>query len=375
LAERDRNGQAMRITGIDLDAVDVNGQHHWVFVHVRTDEGVDGLGELNPSALRRAVLAALKEIERKVLGQDPRQIERLTALLKPRSEYRPAVHALSAFEQGLWDILGKSLDAPVHALLGGRCRDSIPVYANVTRAALEGTPEDFVRQATGAIRDGHTAVKIAPFDTRFGTGTTLIEHGLECVHAVRDAIGPDIDLLLDCYGLFTLEEARSIADGLRGIDLYWLEEPVGESDLQGYRQIRKESGRRTAGGERAMLIEGFWPLFDPEAMDVVMPDVTIAGGIGELKKIASIAESRGQLTAPHGPFGPVAVAAHVQVMASHPGFLVLEYAWGQVPWREVLVSPRERVVDGRIDIADRPGLGLRLDPDVVEAHRADPYAQ
>ncbi len=364
----------MRITGIDLDAVDVNGQHHWVFVHVRTDEGVDGLGELNPSAPRSAVLSALKEIEREVMGEDPRQIERLTARLKPRPEDRPAVHALCAFEQGLWDILGKWLDAPVHALLGGRCRDSIPVYANVTRAALDGTPEDFVRQAMGAVGDGHTAVKIAPFDGRFGAGNTLIDHGLQCVHAVRDAIGPDIDLLLDCYGRFSLEEARRIVDGLRGVDLYWLEEPVGERDLDGYRQIRRESGWRIAGGERAMLIEGFWPLFDAEAMEVIMPDVTIAGGMGELKKIASIAESRGQLTAPHGPFGPVTVAAHVQIMASHPGFLILEYAWGQVPWREGLVSPAERVVNGRLDIPDRPGLGLSLTPGVVEAYRVDPIA-
>ncbi len=365
----------MRITGIDLDAVDVNGQHHWVFVHVRTDEGVDGLGELNPSAPRGAVLSALKEIEAEVLGSDPRQIERLSARLKPRPDDRPAVHALCAFEQGLWDILGKWLDAPVHALLGGRCRDSIPVYANVTRAALEGTPDDFVRQATGAVGDGHTAVKIAPFDGRFGAGNVLIDHGLQCVHAVREAIGPDIDLLLDCYGRFSLDEARRIVDGLRGTDLYWLEEPVGERDLEGYRQIRSESGYRIAGGERDMLIEGFWPHFDTEVMDVIMPDVTIAGGISELKKIAAIAESRGQLVAPHGPFGPVTVAAHVQIMASHPGFLVLEYAWGQVPWRERLVSPSERVVDGRIEIPDRPGLGLSLAPGVVAANRTDQSVQ
>ena len=365
----------MRITEIDLDAVHVNGQHHWVFVHVRTDEGVDGLGELNPSAPRAAVLGALKEIEHAVLGQDPRQIERLTARLKPQPDDRPAVHALCAFEQGLWDILGKWLGAPVHALLGGRCRDSIPVYANVTRAALAGTPDDFVRQTAGAVRDGHTAVKIAPFDSRFGTGTSLIDHGLRCVHAVRDAIGPDVDLLLDCYGRFTLEEARRIVDGLRDVDLYWLEEPVGERDLDGYRKIKRETGWRIAGGERAMHIEGFWPLFDAEVMDVIMPDVTIAGGIGELKKIASIAESRGQLTAPHGPFSPVTVAAHVQIMASHPGFLILEYAWGQAPWREGLVSPGERVVNGCIVIPDSPGLGLILDPDVVDEHRTEPTAQ
>ena len=121
-----------------------------------------------------------------------------------------------------------------------------------------------------------------------------------------------------------------------------------------------------------MLITGFWPLFDTEVMDVIMPDVTIAGGISELKKIAAIAESRGQQTAPHGPFGPVTVAAHIQIMASHPGFLILEYAWGQVPWRTKLVSPWEQVVDGHINIPDRPGLGLQLVPETVDEHFANP---
>ncbi len=362
----------MRIRGIDLDAVDVNGRHHWVFVHVQTDEGLSGLGELNPSAPRDAVLRALAEIERTVLGKDPRRIEQLFASLKPNPKDRPAVHALCAFEQGLWDIVGKWLGVPVHALLGGACRDRIPVYANVTRAALDGTPDDFARQAASAVGDGHTAVKIAPFDSRFGAGDALIDHGLQCVYAVREAIGPDVDLLLDCYGRFSLKEARRVADGLRGLDLYWLEEPVEDWNLDGYRQIKKETGWRIAGGERAMLVEGFWPLFDTDVMDVVMPDVTIAGGIGELKKIAAIAECRGQWTAPHGPFGPVTVAAHVQIMASHPRFLILEYAWGQVPWREDLVTPAERIVDGCIEVSKRPGLGLSLAPGALEAHRADP---
>ena len=362
----------MRITGIDLDAVDVNRQHHWLFVHVRTDEGVDGLGELNPSAPRLAVLKALKEIERDIIGKDPRQIERLVRNSYSSPDYRTSIYALCAVEQCLWDILGKWLEVPIYSFFGGKCHDSIRVYANVTRAALEGTPDDFVQQAKGAIKDGHTAVKIAPFNKRFGAGNALIEHGLQCINAVHEAIGPDVDLLVDCYGIFTLDEARRIVDGVRHIELYWLEEPVRENDLVGYKQIKKETEWRIAGGERAMLITGFWPLFDTEVMDVIMPDVTIAGGVSELKKIAAIAESRGQQTAPHGPFGPVTVAAHIQIMASHPGFLILEYAWGQVPWRTKLVSPWEQVVDGHINIPDRPGLGLQLVPETVDEHFANP---
>ncbi len=363
----------MQITNFNVKAVDVNGQNHWVFLKVLTDEGIDGVGEINPSAPRRDVLNALKILENRVMGQDPRQIEYLIMKLQPTLKGRATIHALSAFEQCLWDILGKCLNTPIYTLLGGKFRDSIPVYANITRAAKQGTAEDFVNQATKAVEAGHWAIKIAPFDKRFGTGSALIDHGLHCVHSVQEAIGSEIKVLLDCYGLFSLDEARQIIKSVSNINLYWLEEPLPDSDIDGYRQLKKETNLRIAGGERAMLINGFWPLLNTNIMDVIMPDVTVAGGISELKKIASIASHRGVLTSPHGPFGPVAIAAHVQIMASHPAFLILEYAWGQVPWRERLIFPQEQIDRGHISVSDRPGLGVHLDPKIIERQWTAPH--
>jgi galactonate dehydratase len=121
-----------------------------------------------------------------------------------------------------------------------------------------------------------------------------------------------------------------------------------------------------------MYREGFWPVLDQHLMDIIMPDVTIIGGISELKKVAAMAEARNIPTAPHGPFGPVTIASGVQAMATHPEFLILEYAWGEVPWRHDLLLPSEQIVNGRIKVPDRPGLGVELNPEAVKKYRANP---
>lgn len=361
----------MKITDIDIITIQVNPRETWVFVHVDTDADLRGLGELNPSAPRAECMAAIGEFAEFFIGQDPRRIAHLVASCAPTLLDRVGIHALSALEQAFWDILGKSLDTPIYTLLGGRCRDQIHLYANITRATFELTPEAFVRSAQGAVADGFDAVKIAPFSGGPGLidDVALAANGIECARAVRCAIGPDIDLLLDCYGIFTIDVALHIADALADINLFWLEEPVAEDDYAGYLRIKAQTGLRLAGGERFMLRQGFWDLMARDAVDVVMPDVGIVGGIAELDKVASMAEGRGMVTAPHGPFGPVTVAAGAQVMAAHTGFLILEYAWGLNDWRPNLTIPSEAVADGSLLLSDRPGLGLELNPDTVEQYR------
>jgi galactonate dehydratase len=361
----------MKITDIDIITIQVNRRETWVFVHVDTDVGLRGLGELNPSAPRAECLAAVRQFAEIFIGQDPRRIAYLTASCGPTLLDRNGIHALSALEQALWDILGKSLNVPIHALLGGRCRDQIHLYANITRATSELTPEAFVRRAQGAVADGFDAVKIAPFSGGPGPidDFAVAADGIECARAVRRAIGPDIDLLLDCYGLFTIDVALKIAAALDDINLFWLEEPVAADDYAAYLRLKAQTGLRLAGGERFMLRQGFWNLMAHNAVDVIMPDVGIVGGIAELDKVASMAEGRGMVTAPHGPFGPVTVAAGAQVMAAHTGFLILEYAWGLNDWRPALTIPSEVVTNGSLLLSDRPGLGLELNPDTVEQYR------
>ncbi len=361
----------MKITHLELDTVQVNERETWVFVQVHTDAGLTGLGELNPSAPRSLCTEAVHRLSRRLLGRDPRRITSLYADLRGEVSDLVGVRALSALEQCLWDLLGQSLQAPIHVLMGGTCHDAIRLYANITRATPSRTPEAFARNAVGATADGFTAVKLAPFAG--GRPIDRIDHleeSLECVRAVRRAVGPDVDIMLDCYGLFTATAALDIVDALAGVDLYWLEEPVERDDLEGYLQVKAHCPAQLAGGEVYEFLDGFWPALDRRAFDIAMPDVGVVGGISELDRVASAAESRGIRISPHGPFGPVTLAASAQVMATHPGFLTLEYPWGLNDWRAGLVEPAERIEGSYYQLPDRPGLGAALNREVLAAHRA-----
>ena len=361
----------MKIEKIDIDGVRVRKGSSWVFVQIHTEEELVGLGELNPSAPREECISELRRMGTYALGKDPRHTEAFVAGLEPAALGRCGVHALAAFEQALWDILGQSLGVPVYQLLGGKCRDEQRLYANITRATDGLEPEGFVKSAKGALADGFDAVKIAPFalGENAGERAANIERGIECARAVRAAIGAEVDLLLDCYGIYRVDEGMRIARAMEEVGLFWLEEPVGDDDIAGYQKMRAESGFTIAGGERMQLRQGFWTMLERQMMDIIMPDVTIVGGIGELKKVAALAEARGIAVSPHGPFSPVTVVTGLQAIGAHPQCPILEYAWREVPWRERLVIPQEKVVDSRMRLPEGPGLGVRLNMDVVEEQR------
>ena len=361
----------MKITHLEMEIVRVNERETWVFVLMHTDAGLTGLGELNPSAPRRACIDVLHRQGQRLVGRDPRRINALYAELRGELSDSVGARSLSALDQCLWDLLGQSLKAPIHALQGGDCRDAIRLYANITRATPSRTPEAFARSAAGAVGDGFTAVKLAPFaGKRPIDRIDRLEESLECVRAVRRAVGPDVEVMLDCYGLFTAGAALDLIEALAGADLYWLEEPVGRNDLEGYLEVKARCPVPLAGGEDYEFLDGFLPALERRVFDIAMPDVGVVGGISELDRVASAAESRGMRIAPHGPFGPVTLAASAQVMATHPGFLTMEYPWGLNDWRADLVEPAERVEGSYYSLPDRPGLGVALNPTVLAAHRA-----
>ena len=362
----------MKITRIDLEIVRVTERVDWTFVHIETDTGIRGLGELNPSVRRSDALGQVHQLADALIGSDPRRIEENLALFDPTALDSCGFRALSALDQALWDILGKSLNAPIHALLGGACRDEIRLYANINRATRKDrSPEGFARNAAAAVKDGFDAVKLAPFDgmPRGIDRAQDAQSGIDALRAVRQAIGPEVDLLVDCHSHFTVKGALEVADALTEIDLYWFEEPIPGNDIDGYLEVKARCGLPIAGGESRRHRRGFWEVLDRGALDIAMPDVTIVGGITELKKVAALAEARGIPTAPHGPFGPVTTIASVHTMAAHPAFSILEYAWGETPWRHELIAPGEKIVNGRIAIPQAPGLGIELDPQTVAAHR------
>ncbi len=362
----------MRIENVEFHTVRVSPLVDWTFVQVLTDDGLSGLGELNPSVRRGGRLPLARKMADSLVGRDPRRIRQIVDGFRPAELDAAGVRVLSGLEQALWDLLGKSLQAPVHALLGGACRREVRVYANINRATRpDRSPEAFARNAAAAVRDGHDAVKLAPFDglPPAVDGVGPAGAGIDCLRAVRDTIGPGVDLLVDCHSRFTAKGALETAEALGGLDLFWFEEPLPQDDYDGYERVKAGCGMPVAGGESRALCRGWWEVLHRRALDVAMPDVTIVGGLSELHQVAAMAASRGIPTAPHGPFGPVAAAAAVQAMAAHPEFLILEYAWGEAPWRAQLIQPPERIAGGRLAVSGAPGLGVELDMRVVDEHR------
>jgi galactonate dehydratase len=362
----------MKVIGIKFDAVHVNHRGDWIFVHVLSDEGLQGLGELRAGKNYGDRVNAVRALGEDLIGKDPRNIESIVAGYTHGGRSWDEVCALSAVEQALWDLLGKSLGVPVYTLLGGRCRDEIRLYANINRATTERTPEGFAQNAAAAVAEGFDAVKLAPFD-----GLPVVdsakeaEVGIACMRAVREAIGTDVDLLVDCHSRFTPKAALEVADELRDLNLFWFEQPTSEKSLENCLEVKEKCGLTIAGAEQRSLRQEFAEVFEHKSMDIIMPDVTVIGGLSELKKVGDMAQSWGMPTAPHGPFGPITIAAGVQAMAALPSFLILEFGWGEVPWRSQLTLPNEEIVNGRIPLSDRPGLGFELNMDLVNEHRVD----
>ena len=359
----------MKITDIKLSAVHVNHRGDWVFVHVLTDEGISGIGELKAGKNYDAQITSVRDLKPQLIGRDPRHIESIFAEFKTSD--RAQLSALSAIDQALWDILGKSLGVPIHALLGGAVHNDIRIYANINRATTERTPEGFAENADKAVAQGFDAIKLAPFD---GLNRNIdcakdAQKGIASLEAVRKIIGPDADLLVDCHSRFSVKGALEVADAIRDFNMFWYEQPVPESDMEGCVKVKEECGLQIAGGEGRRLREGFTEVFEHQSMHIIMPDVKIIGGISELKKVGDMAAAWNIPTAPHGASGPVTVAAQVQVLLSSPNALILEHGWGEVPWRHELIQPAENIVNGRIQKTDCPGLGVELNPDILKAHQ------
>ena len=358
----------MKITGVELDAVHVNHRGDWVFIHVFTDEGIQGLGELRAGKNYTDRVAAVRQLGDQLIGENPLEIEPIFS--KYKSSTQTNIYALSAIDQALWDILGKSLNAPIHVLLGGSCQEKIRLYANINRATTDRTPEGFAKNALAAVEQGFDAIKLAPFDG-LNPGVDSANDaqlGIACMRAVRDTIGPNPDLLVDCHSRFSVKGALEVADALRDLDLFWFEQPVPESNMEDCMIVKEECGLRVAGGEGRSLRQGFTEVFEKNSMHIIMPDVKIIGGIGELKKVADMAAAWGIPTAPHGPSSPVTIAAGVETMLSHSEFLILEYGWGEVSWRSELILPHETICHGYIHSHNQPGLGIELNPEILEAY-------
>jgi galactonate dehydratase len=372
----------LRVTGIDLLPVRATSRTVWLFVQLKTDAGLIGLGEASDafgfanttaddaSRMRTQLKTFFELIE----GRSPLDIEsyRQRGSSLARQGLVQAT-AFSAIEQAMWDLAGKALDVPTHALLGGSVRSQLPVYANINRATNPRTPDGFAAAAKRAVADGFRAVKAAPFDGFPPAGSSdldvsrAIDAGIASVHAMRAAVGPSIAIMVDCHSFFTIEQSVHVAERLEPDNLTWYEEPVPPERVEDTLAIKRRIRQPMAGGEVLFALSGFTPLVRAHAVDTIMPDVKHCGGLLELTRIAAVAAEEGVMVAPHNPSGPVSTAASAQVCAGMKNVNFLELQYGEVSWRSDCVKPAERFVNGTIQVSDRPGLGVDLNLDTIRA--------
>lgn len=374
----------MRITGLEVVAVAVNHRGDWLHVRVETDEGITGLGEASHGGFgpdRDEIVAAIlrRQCFPLLRGRDPRAVRACAAALAPLAGGLAGATAVSACEQALWDLAGKAAGVPVFRLLGGPARERIPLYANVNRAVVDRTPEGFARSTSAAVSEGFRAVKLAPFDgtdrrrIRARDQQARVRHGIACVAAVRDAVGAEVEVYVDCHSKFDLPTAVAVARELRGLGVRWFEEPVPTDDLESLVALRPlVPEMELIGGEALYGVAGFWPYLASGVWGCAMPDVKHCGGIAAALAIAELADARRVAVAPHNPSGPVASLASAHVAAALPSLRALEYAWGEVPWRGSLISPAERIEHGELILPSGPGLGIALDERTVAAHPVAP---
>jgi galactonate dehydratase len=346
------------------------------FVKVETDEGLIGVGEARVINRTDAVLGYLSEaVSRYVLGSDPFEIERLVGRMY-REDFERAgavvMTGIALIEMACWDLIGKSLNQPVYRLLGGAVRDKIKAYANGWYT-VERTPAEFHAAAKYAVAKGYRALKFDPFGAGFyELEQTEKKTAIALVEAVRDAVGPDIEILIEMHGRFNPATAVEIARALAPFKPGWFEEPVPPENLRALKKAADaiaSLGIPVATGERLHTLHEYRELFELQAADIIQPDITHLGGLLNTKKLAAWAEAYYVLVAPHNVGGPVSTAAALHLAACTPNFKIQEYFNDFAEAYVKAAAPGvPEVVDGYFALPPGPGLGVTLNEDAIREH-------
>ena len=354
---------------------------------VYTNEGITGLGEnvvSNPGILR-AQVEMLKGI---LVGEDPFNIEWLWIKMMNQTSFSYMNSLISAVDCALYDIKGKALGVPVYELLGGLYRKHIRLYPHLRGTwnsfpdptqddlfsepwgEIEYTPEQLGQHAKELVNEGYTAMKFDPFrpgrDGYHGYRPDEIDAVVDIVAAIREAVGPTVDLMVECHGKFNAGTAIKIGKKLEQFDLFWYEEPVPVGMVTSMKKVADHVNIPIAACERLNSKLELKEYLEAGAVDVVMFDVGKVGGITEAMKICAMCEAYQAKAAPHNPFGPVAAIANAHLSAAIHSFLIQEHEQ-MAPWA---VEPRLKIVDGYLEVPDRPGFGIELDDEEIEAHNA-----
>lgn len=369
-------------------------------VRITTDEGISGYGQAeNTKPYLKPHVLFYKPY---LLGEDPTNVERVMIKIRRMGAFKPWGSSVSAIEMALWDIAGKAAGLPVYKLLGGKVRDEVRVYNGGVRFPMAGSsPEDYAEnmRKMKAAPEGFSIIKQAigfhsamtrqvpnffygdltggaPHANRGPLTEKGLKHVIACVEAMKDVLGDEVGLALDCGPGWMLPDAKRLAQALEPLNVMWLEDlltgdytPYVSADL--YRDLTTSTSTPIHTGEQIYLRQNFKDLIEKQAVNVIGPDPEDVGGLAELKWIAEYADLHGIMMAPHGIFdGLIGLAAEAQVAATLPAnYIAFEYPVARPAWWYDIVSglPDPIVKDGKIKVWDRPGLGVEF---IVEAARA-----
>ena len=335
---------------------------NFFMVEVTTDEGVKGYGEGTLGDFEKTVESAVNDLKPFLIGREI-EITEITNFFLRNFFWRngPILStAESAIEQALWDAVGKTLNKPVHLLLGGKAVEKVKVYGNGFISGNE-SPEEFAKAAIQTVEKGFYALKFDPFG---GSGPNITRSNLEKaksrIGSIRDAVGDDVDLMIEAHGRFNTRTALKIAKEIEKYDPFWFEEPVPEEDIISMSEVRKGSQVSIATGERIISRNRFWELLSQRSADIIQPDICHMGGILPIIEVGAMANVNYVTVAPHNPNGPVATAASLNALVTMPNALVLEFWLDAETVRHDLIDDYFNLKDGYIYPNNKPGLGIEI---------------
>jgi len=364
----------------DVRTAEIKGHDYSTYVRIFTDEGVIGNGEcIHGGEGCPEMVHALKHA---ILGESPLNVDMLFEKMRRAKLFDGAmagatVTAMTGIEIALWDLAGKALGLPVYQLLGGKFRDTVRLYCD-SHAGKDFSPAAYAERAQEVVALGFDALKFDVDETRAGFRTdhwnwhasnAEFDWMVERVAAVRQAVGPEVDLAIDMHGRYDIASGIAVARAMEPFGLLWLEEPVPPENVAAMREVKRVSPVPLCAGENLYLRWGFRDLLEQQAVDYIMPDIPKCGGLSECRKIANMAEVYYVPLAPHNVCGPLGTMASAHVCASIPNFLVMEWHWIDYPgWEDLTLQDQPVIQNGHVVLTEKPGIGLEVNDEVARTY-------
>ncbi|MFN8470916.1 MAG: mandelate racemase/muconate lactonizing enzyme family protein [Anaerolineae bacterium] len=372
----------MRITDVKVWLVE-GVKYNWTLLKIYTDEGLTGVGEATNWPGSPIVYHAARHVGERIIGLDPTRIDFIwTKLYRDLNWIGPAgaaLCAISGVDMALLDLNAKRLGVPAYQLLGGAFRKDILLYANYWFTGGDFTADDYARQAKAVVAAGFSGLKFDPFahtnylygdhlSTNLGLTPAQMDHAESLTAAVREAVGTNVEIAIETHAMLNGPTAVRMAERLAPYGLMWYEEPAGPENVEVLAGLRSRVNVPICVGERHYTRFGIRALLEKQIVDFVMPDITRCGGPSEMKRMATLAEIYNIPVAPHNPNGPLSTIASAHVCAAIPNFFRQEFMFNDVPWRDEVIDHPIPADGGYFHLSDRPGLGVDLVEEAMEAH-------